>query len=153
MLKHMVLSAAVVALVTSGAVAQTGPAPPVGTMNCAQMQAEMTVAGQRMSAQLDPEFATEAQAMHDEAQAAQRPSVATGIGASIACSIPGVGLGCMAAQQAQVAQAQRDAAQNQARMQAQMNRLDQSMEGIDQDRMMAMSQRYEAMNCQAAMQQ
>ena len=121
--------------------------PPVESMNCEQMQAELMVAGQTMNAQMDPEFAREAQAMHEEAQQASRPNIAAGIGTGIACSIPGVGMACMAAQQAQIANAQRDAAENQARMDAQMDRLDQSMAGLDQQRLMAISQRFEEQRC------
>jgi hypothetical protein len=125
--------------------------PPVESMNCEQMQAELMVAGQTMNAQMDPEFATEAQAMQDEMQEAQNRaagSVAAGIGMGLACSIPGVGMACMAAQQAQMANAQRDAAANQARMDAQMDRLNQSMAGLDQQRLTAISQRFEEQRCQ-----
>ena len=147
MLKRMMLIAVIATSLSSAAVAQTEP-PPVETMNCAAMQAELVTAGQRMNSQLDPEFAREAQAMQQEMQAAQRRGVAAGVGSSIACSLPGAGAACMATQQAQMAQAQRNAAQHQERMDAQMERLDRSMQGIDQQRMMALTQRFEAMNCQ-----
>jgi len=117
------------------------------------MLAELTVAGQRMNSQLDPEFAREAQAMQQETQNAQRRGMAAGVGAGVACSLPGAAAACMATQQAQAAQAQRDAAQHQERMNAQMGRLNRSMEGIDHQRMMALTERFEAMNCQASMPQ
>jgi hypothetical protein len=150
MLKYMFAAAAFTAMCAAPAEAQT--LPPVETMTCEQMQAELTVAGQQMSSQLDPEFAAEAQRMHAENQAASRgvgvPSVATGIGMGIACSIPGVGYACMAAQQAQAANAQAQAADNMARMNAQTDRLQASMAGIDQQRMMAVSDRFEQQRCQ-----
>jgi hypothetical protein len=117
-------------------------------MTCEQMQAELGVAGQRMNAQLDPEFSSEAQAMWDESQQASPPNIAAGVGASIACSIPGVGMACMAAQQAQAAQAQQEADQNIARMEAQGDRLNAAMDGLDQQRLMALSQRFEEQRCQ-----
>jgi len=152
MLKYLAATAFFAACFAMPADAQDGTLPPVESMDCAQMQAELTVAGQQMNAQLDPEFGTEAQAMMDEAQAGRgnvAGQMATGIGMGIACSIPGVSMACMAAQQAQMANAQRDAAEHQQRMDAQMDRLDASMAGIDQQRMMAVSDRYEQQNCQA----
>jgi hypothetical protein len=145
----------IVAPPAASADVQAVPLPAVEEMTCDQMTAEMIVAGQRMNSQMDPEFAREAMAMQQEAQQRQGSiagSVAGGIGMGIACSIPGVGMACMAAQQAQMANAQRDAERNQQRMDAQMDRLNTSMEGIDQDRMMALSSRYEQMHCQAPQQ-
>ncbi len=63
------------------------------------MQAELIVTGQQMNAQMDPEFAREAQAMNEEIQQAQAragANMAAGIGAGLACSIPGVAMACMA---------------------------------------------------------
>lgn len=128
-----------------------GAPPPVESMSCEQMQAELIVAGQRMNAQLDPEFTTEAQAMQreqEEAYARARRQMAAGVGMGIACSIPGVGMACMAGQAAQAAQAQSEADQNIARMQAQHDRLQQSMTGLDQQRMLQLTQRFEDQNCQ-----
>lgn len=133
-------------------VTQSAPLLPLDSMSCEEMQAELTVAGQRMNAQMDPEFAAEAQRMQQESQQGQNSvagSIAAGVGMGLACSIPGVGMACMAAQQAQAARAQHQAGQNMERMDAQMDRLNASMEGIDQERMMAVSQRYEEQNCQA----
>lgn len=128
------------------------PLPAVDTLTCEQMQAEMMTAGQRMNSQLDPQFGVEAQAMANDAQQRQRSAMTQGMGMSALCMIPGAGAACMAAQQAQIQQAQRDAAANQGRMQAQMDRLDASMEGIDQQRMMAISDRWESQHCQAPQQ-
>lgn len=149
MMKPLLATTTFAIAFAAAALAQDVAPPPVETMTCEEMQAELVVAGQRMNAQLDPEFGVEAQAMMDEAQGASRaPNIAAGVGASIACSIPGVGMACMAAQQAQNAQAQHDVAENQARMAAQMERLDAAMEGIDQERLMALSQRWEDEGCQ-----
>jgi hypothetical protein len=149
MLKHLFAAVAFTACLAAPADAQNGAPPLVETMTCDQMTAEMMVAGQRMNAQMDPEFAAEAQAMQQEAQNAQRPTMVAGIGAGLACSIPGVGMACMAAQQAQMADAQAQAQANRQRMDAQIGRVNDSMEGLDQNRLMAISDRYEAMNCQA----
>lgn len=149
MLKHLAAAAVFAVCFAAPADAQEGWPPPVETMTCDQMTAEMMTAGQTMNSQLDPEFAREAQAMHDEAQGSQRQSVAAAVGTGIACSIPGVGMACMAAQQAQTANAAREAEANRQRMDAQVGRLNDSMAGLDQNRLMAMSQRYEQMGCQA----
>ncbi len=150
------LSIATVFAITfvAGASAQEDMAstpPPVESMSCEQMQAELMVAGQRMNAQLDPEFTTEAQAMQreqEEAYARARGQMAAGVGMGIACSIPGVGMACMAGQAAQAAQAQSEADQNIARMQALHDRLQQSMAGLDQPRMLQLTQRFQDQNCQ-----
>lgn len=117
--------------------------PPVDTMTCVQMQAEMTTAGQQMNRQLDPQFGVEAQAMSNEAQQKQREAQQQAM--NPACFIPFVGMACAAQQQQH---AQQDAAANQQRMQAQMDRVDASMAGLDQQRLQAMSARYESMHCQ-----
>ena len=121
---------------------QTAP-PPVDTMTCAQMQAEMTTAGQQMNSQLDPQFGVEAQAMANEAQQKQREAQQQAM--NPACFIPIIGMACAAQQQQH---GQQDAAANQQRVQAQMNRLDASMAGLDQQRLQAMAARYESMHCQ-----
>jgi hypothetical protein len=151
MLKPLIASSAFVLCFAAPALAQDATLPPVESMDCAAMQAELLVAGQQMNAQMDPEFAVEAQRMQEESQNARSQvagNIAAGIGMGLACSIPGVSLACMAGQQAQMANAQRDAAENQARMDAQMGRLDAAMAGLDQERLMALSQRYEEQRCE-----
>jgi hypothetical protein len=119
---------------------------PVDTMTCEQMQAEMTGAGQQMHNQLDPQFGVEAQAMAQEAQEKQRQAQQQAMNPT--CFIPVIGMVCAVQQQHQAQQSQQDAAANQQRMQAQMDRLNTSMAGIDQQRMMAMSNRFQAQHCQ-----
>lgn len=127
--------------------------PSVDTMNCDQLMAELIVAGQKMNSQMDPEFATEAQAMASEAQGASGAgAIAQGVGMSVACSIPGVGMFCMAAMQAQAMTLGAQAEQNIERMQAQMERMQKAMEGIDVERMEALSQRFEAQACKVPQQ-
>lgn len=119
--------------------------PPVDTMTCDQMQAEMVVAGQRMRSQLDPQFGVEANAMAQEAQQKQRQAMQQAINPT--CFIPIIGMVCAAQQQQQAQQSQQDAAANQQRMQAQMDRLNGSMNGIDRDRMQQMNNRFVQMRC------
>lgn len=153
MFKPLLVTASLVIVCTTAAAQETtspgGAPPPVESMSCEQMTAEMIVAGQRMSAQMDPEFASEAQAMHDEAQAGQRGAMATGMGTSALCSVPGLGMACMAAQQAQAARMQAQQQEHMERMDAQIDRLNASMEGLDQQRLMAMNERYQELGCQA----
>jgi hypothetical protein len=70
------------------------------------------------------------------------------IGTGIACSLPGVAYACMANQAAQAQNAQAQADQNIARMNAQSDRLNASMAGLDQQRMMAISDRFTEMQCE-----
>ncbi len=109
-----------VSVFTAAASAQDTAPPPVDTMTCEQMQTELVGAGQSMNSQLDPEFAREAQAMHAEAQSRQPQS------------------GDHADQ----------VAQNHARMQAQADRLNASMAGLDQQRLMALADRFEQQGCE-----
>jgi hypothetical protein len=131
--------------------AQQQSLPPVDTMTCDQMSAEMMTAGQQMHGQLDPQFGVEANAMQQETQQKQREAQQQV--ANPMCYIPFMGMACAAQQQREQQQAQADAPRQQARMQAQMDRLNNSMAGIDQQRMMAMSNRFEAQHCQAPMRQ
>ena len=133
-----------------------GPADPtrqpVETLTCDQMYAEMFTAGQQMNAQLDPSFAANAQAMQNDVErqrAAARNSMAAGIGMGMACSIPGVGMACAAAQQAQAMNQGRQARENQERMFALGDQVAQSTQGIDMQRMQAISDRWSAQSCEA----
>lgn len=161
MLKPMIASSAFALCLAATALAQTHPTPapaaaaqqsaglpPVDSMNCQQMAAEMTSAGQTMNNQLDPQFGVEANAMMQEAQQKQREAAQQAAGMSAMCMIPGMAMACAAQQQQQAAQAQADVPRQQARMQAQMDRLNNSMAGLDQARLQAMSSRFEAMHCQ-----
>jgi hypothetical protein len=161
--KPLIACAAFAMCLAAAALAQTQPAPvspsqqgaappPVETMDCQQMAAEMTSAGQTTNSHLDPQFGIEANAMMTEAQQKQREAQQQAAGMTITCMIPGMAMACAAQQQQQAAQGQRDAAANQARMQAQMDRLNASMAGLDQARLQAMSSRFEAMHCQDQMQ-
>jgi hypothetical protein len=143
-----VLPAALVLGLASVAVASDA-LPPVETMTCDQMLAEMTVAGQKMNSQLDPEFAKEAQAMADQAQSAgSAGSMIGGVGSAIACSIPGVSLICGIGAQMGAMSQQGASEEHMARLQAQMARLEKAMEGLDMARMQMMSERFEAQKCQ-----
>ena len=124
MLKTILVSAAF-AIGVAAAAAQEPAAPPaVESMNCQQMLAEMTTAGQRMNSQLDPQFGVEANAMMQEAQR-RTPQ-------------PG--------DQRQNAEA------NIARMNAQAGRMNNAMAGIDTARMQTLNERFESQNCPAQVQ-
>lgn len=138
---------------TAIANAADGALPSVDTMNCDQMMAELIVAGQKMNSQMDPEFAKEAQAMAAEAQGGVGAgAIAQGVGMSVACAVPGVSMFCMAAMQAQAMSQGAQADQNMERMQAQAERMQKAMEGIDVDRMQALSERFEAQACKVPQQ-
>ncbi len=133
---------------TTIAVAADAALPAVETMNCDQMMGEMIVAGQKMNSQMDPEFAREAQAMADEMQGASSAgSVVSGVGQAIACSLPGVGLICGITASVQSMAGAGATSDHMERMQAQMERFQKAMEGIDMERMEALSTRFEAQKC------
>jgi hypothetical protein len=125
---------------------------PVEEITCEQMYSELMVAGQQMNAQLDPNFATNAQAMQDQINTAQRGmagSMAMGIGQGIMCSIPGIGMACGAMMQAQMANQMRQGQEQQAQMDEMMAQMDAATEGIDMARMQAVNERWESEQCQA----
>jgi hypothetical protein len=145
MFARALLAALTVLSLASVAVASDTP-PAVETMTCDQMLAEMTVAGQKMNSQMDPEFAREAQAMANQAQGPSTGAIVGGVGQAIACSLPGIGLLCgVTAQMSGVAGASEE---HMARLQAQMERLEKAMEGLDMARLQLMSERFEAQKCQ-----
>ncbi len=138
---------------TAIASAADGALPPVDTMNCDQMMAELIVAGQKMNSQMDPEFAKEAQAMAAKAQGGSGAgAIAQGIGMSLTCAVPGVGMFCMAAMQAQAMTQGAQSEENMERMLAQAERMQKAMDGIDIDRMQALSERFEAQACKVPQQ-
>lgn len=162
MLKHLAAVSVIALCCTAAALADTNnhaaanaPAanaaqanlPPVDTMTCDQMQAEMTADGQVMSHQLDPQFGVDAQSQYNEAMQKEREINQQAPVNALACMIPFM---CAAAQHQQQQQAQADAAQNQARTQTQMNRLNASMNGLDQARMQAINSRWQAQHCQGS---
>jgi len=135
--------------VASVAVASEAALPAVETMTCDQMLAEMTVAGQKMNAQLDPEFAKEAQAMADQAASAgSAGSMVAGVGSAIACSIPGIGIICGITAQMGAMSQQGASEDHMARLLAQADRMEKAMEGLDMERLQTMSERFEAQKCQ-----
>ncbi len=149
MLKHAVAATAFVACFIAPADAQdAAPLPPVDTLTCEQMQGEMMLAGQQMNAQMDPNLATDIQAMQDTARERQRSAVAGQVGAGLMCAVPVLGMACMAAQQAQVNEQMSHAAEDQARTDQVIQSMNNSMAGIDQERMMAISNRFESQHCQ-----
>ena len=108
--------------------ARNAPSDPslqaVDTLTCDQMLAEMTSAGQRMTAQMDPSMATNAQAMNQQMQDARN-----GRGAN----------------RGRPTEAQ--AAANREQMATMGNQVMDSAQGIDMNRMMALSDRFQSQNC------
>lgn len=95
--------------------------PAVNTLTCDQMLAEMTGAGQRMTTQMDPSMAANAQAMNDQMQNSRRPTTTRPTEA--------------------------DAAANRERMATMGNQVADSMQGIDVNRMMAIGDRFQSERC------
>ncbi len=96
--------------------------PAVDTLTCDQMLAEMTTAGQRMNSQLDPGVGANAQALNEEMQS---------------------GRGGVSGRRPTAA----DAAANRERMASMGNQVADAMQGIDVNRMMAISDRFQAQRC------
>ncbi|MEQ1492795.1 MAG: hypothetical protein ABL871_04905 [Terricaulis sp.] len=94
----------------------------VDTLTCDQMMAEMMSAGQRMNAQMDPTMAANAQALQAETQ---------GRGAGPNTPRP----------------TEAQAAANRERMAGLGNQVMDSTQGIDMNRMMAVSDRFQSEHC------
>src|SRR5215831_1318700 len=105
--------------------------PPVDTMTCDQMSAEMGAAGRQMQAHLDPQFGVEAHAMQQDAQQKEREAMSQAAAPNPVCFIPFMAMACAAQQQHQAQQSPQEAAANRGRVQAQMDRLNNSMAGLD----------------------
>ena len=123
--------------------------PGVETLTCDQMSAELVTAGQRMSSQLDPSFAENVQSMQDDASRRRGAGIGSVIGMTAMCAVPGLGMACAAVQQAQMANMGAQAAENRERMGAMVGQLSDSTEGVDLQRMDAISTRWTQENCQA----
>lgn len=161
MVKPFVAFAALMASLVAPALAQDEAAPsanvavqpaaaplaPVDAMTCEQMQSEMIVAGQQMQAQMDPNLGADAQAMQDTMRQRQRQAVAGAAGSAAMCMIPGLGMACAAAQNAQMAQQMSHADADRAQMDHLMGSVNNSMAGIDIDRMQALNARFESQHC------
>ena len=93
--------------------------PPVSSLSCEQMLVELGTAGAKMSGQLDPSFATNALALQQQMQSGV-PAPAT----------------------------QAEAAKNHARINQMGAQVAGSMQGIDVQRMMALSTQFSQKNCQ-----
>lgn len=108
---------------------QNAPSDPnlqaVDTLTCDQMLAEMTSAGQRMTAQMDPSMATNAQALNEQMQTARN--------------------GRGRANRSRPTEA--EAAANREQMATMGNQVMDSAQGIDMNRMMAVSDRFQSQNC------
>lgn len=146
MLKYVVAAVAFTTICATPADAQT--LPPVETMTCDQMNAEMITAGMQMNSQLDTEgLIAENDAMQEEAERRRREQTSMSLGTGIACSIPGLGAACTAASMAQASRAAEGVDEQHARMDRQIGRVNDFMAGLDQNRLMAMYQRHEQMQC------
>lgn len=136
---------------SAAAIAQDAqPLPAVDTMDCDAMTAEMMIAGQQMNSRFDREgFTADQAATGADMERRRREAVASTAANTAVCAIPGMGMACTAAMNAQAARAQEGMPEAQARQDRQIERVQNSMAGIDQDRMIAISNRYEQLGCQA----
>ena len=157
MLKPLFALAALVTLGAASAMAEpplaaqaqaAAPLPAVDTLTCDQMMAEVTTAGQQMQAQMDPNMGAEIQTMRDTAAARQRQAMTGAVGAGLMCAVPGLGIACMAAQQAQMSQQMAHAQEDQAHMDHVTGSMHHAIPGIDHDRMMSIHDRSQSQHCQ-----
>ena len=145
------VSIALIVALSGPAMAQTPqPAPPpVESLTCEQMYAEMMVAGQRMSGQLDPRLGAMAQEqmrkMNDPAAYASASGALAA--ESAACSNPLTIVSCRAMQQARAAEAQTQVAENHARTAQMQAMMQNATVGIDMPRMQALQTRIEKLKC------
>lgn len=129
------------------------PLPAVSSLNCEQMQAEMMVAGQQMNQHMDPNLGGDIQAMQADAQQRMQAAQMGMMGAGLMCAVPGLGMACTAAMNAQAAAQMAHADEDRARQDAVIASMQNSIAGIDQDRMTAISNRWESEHCEMSQQQ
>lgn len=120
---------------------------PVETLSCEQMMAEMTLAGQQMNAQMDPNLGADIQAMQDESQSRMREAQVGILTGGLICAVPGLGMACTAMVQAQAANQMAHADEDQQRMDAIMGSMTDATAGMDMQRMQALSERIESEHC------
>ena len=150
MKKALLLAGVVIACVAGPVSAQTEDAlPAVETMTCEQMQAEMTAAGQLMNQQMDPNLGADIEAMQENSRQRMEDARAGAVGAGIICSIPGMGMACTAAMNAQVAEQMSHADEDRARVDAMVGGMQNATASIDQQRMTLVAERWERESCQA----
>jgi hypothetical protein len=149
-MRALLVTTVFVVSLSAAALAQDAqPLPAVETMDCEAMTAEMMVAGAQMNSQFDREgFAADNAAMQEDMERRRREATQSAAATAAVCAIPGAGMACAAASQAQAARAQEGMPETQARQDRQIERVQSSMAGIDQDRMIALSDRYEQLGCE-----
>jgi hypothetical protein len=70
------------------------------------------------------------------------------MGMAATCAIPGLGMLCMMGQQSPMTGAGDKAEEHMLRMQAQMERLEKAMDGLDMERLTVLMQRFSEMKCE-----
>ena len=133
-------------VVTAGA--QTAPLPAISDMSCEQMQAEMTAAGQLMNQQMDPNLGADIQTMQEDSQRQMSQARNAVIGSGLICAVPGLGMACTVAMNAQTAGLAEQAEANRESRAAMVESMQQATTGIDMARMAALGERWEEQRCQ-----
>jgi hypothetical protein len=148
-MKRTFAAAAFLCLAGSAA-AETGlDLAPVDTLTCEQMQAEMTIAGQAMSQNMDPNMAANIERMRDDAGNNMAETGAGIVGTGLLCSVPGLGVACMAATSALAARQEKQAAEAHKQTDAVVGSMNQATAGLDIERLMAVAGRWESEGCTA----
>jgi hypothetical protein len=146
-MKRLVVVGALLCLVSPVA-AQTDPGrAPVDTLNCSQMQSEMTSAGQLMNQQMDPDMADNIQSMRTESQRDMEEARADAVGAGLICAVPGLGAACTVVMTSQSARQTERAEESRQQTDALANSMNEATAGIDIERMTAVADRWERERC------
>ena len=144
------ISAAAFLCLAGSAAAETGVVlAPVDTLTCEQMQAEMTIAGQAMSQNMDPKMAANIERMRDNAGSNMAEAGAGIVGAGLLCAVPGLGIACTAAMGALAARQEEQAAEAREQTDAVVGSMNQATTGLDIERLMALAGRWESEGCTA----
>lgn len=125
------------------------PPPPVETMTCPQMQAEMTVAGQAMGQNMDPNLAANIEQMQGDAESNMAEAGVGALGAGAICAVPGMGIACTAAMTAFAARQEAQAAKTREKTDAVEASMNQATAGLDIERLTAIASRWESEECKA----
>jgi hypothetical protein len=144
------ISAAAFLFLAGSAAAEPGVVlAPVDTLTCEQMQAEMTIAGQAMSQNMDPNMAANIERMRDNAGGNMAEAGAGMVGAGLLCAVPGLGVACTAAMGALAARQEQQAAEARKQTDAVVGSMNQATAGLDIERLMTLAERWESEGCTA----
>ena len=148
-MKHVMAAALLVCLAGPAAADKPLAPAPVETMTCEQMQAEMTIAGQAMGQNMDPNMAANIEQMQGDAESNMAEAGVGMLGAGAICAVPGLGVACTAAMSALAARQEAQAEVSREKTDAVVESMNQATASLDIARLTAVASRWESEGCKA----